>query len=164
MNEHLIEAMRPVAAALARCVAARDQAGVAVLLQRRSWRELHAVAVLLAECASPSRLRAVCGACESCGASLLPGDDQGRRHAARGLCWTCYRADRKASAEAACTAGDREEPAQPAREARLEDFADLLSWRIPLDEAAARIGVTVRTAERYLAELRAREERDPVAA
>jgi hypothetical protein len=40
----------------------------------------------------------------------------------------------------------------------MEDLAELLSYRVPITEAAGRIGVTVDTAYRYSAELRQREE------
>ena len=164
MSELVIDAMRPVAADLARCVAARDQAGAAIILQRRSWRELQALAVILAECASPHRLKTVCGACESCGAPLHPVDGESRKHAARGLCWPCYRAERKPLAVAACPDPEPDETPQTAREARMEDLAELLSWGRPIREAAERVGVTERTALKYVAELREREEGESRAA
>ena len=164
LGEYLIDQMRPVAAALAACVAARDQAGAAIILQRRSWRELQALAVILAECASPHRLRSVCGTCEGCGAPLHPVDGESRRHAAKGLCWPCYRADRKPPAVAACPDPEPDETPQTKREARMEDLAELLSWGRPLEEAARRVGITERTALKYVAELREREEGDSVAA
>lgn len=40
------------------------------------------------------------------------------------------------------------------RAARLEDYAELRSWGLRREQAAARLGVSVRTAERYDAELR----------
>ena len=51
--ERRIARAKPVAADLARCVAARDAAGVGILLRRvRDW---EAVAIVLAECAEPGR-------------------------------------------------------------------------------------------------------------
>lgn len=51
--ERRIARARPLAADLARCVAARDAAGVGILLRKvRDW---HAVAIVLAECADPGR-------------------------------------------------------------------------------------------------------------
>jgi hypothetical protein len=40
------------------------------------------------------------------------------------------------------------------RAEREEDYAELRSWDIPLEVAAGRVGVSVRTAERYEARLR----------
>ena len=39
----------------------------------------------------------------------------------------------------------------------VEDFAELRSWGVSVDEAAARLGVTPRTATRYAASLRDKE-------
>jgi hypothetical protein len=163
VSEIVIDAMRPVAADLARCVAARDQAGAAILLQRRSWRDLQALAVILAECASPARIKVVCGSCESCGKSLQPPDGQVRQLAARGLCWSCYRADRKPPAVAACPDLEDDEPRQTAREARMEDLAELLSWGRSLEEAARRVGITERTAMKYVAEMKEQQQEDVAA-
>ena len=57
--ERRIARAKPVAADLARCVAARDAAGVGILLRRvRDW---EAVAIVLAECAEPERTAIVTG-------------------------------------------------------------------------------------------------------
>ena len=53
---------------------------------------------------------------------------------------------------------------QSAKEARMEDLAELLSCGRPLEEAARRVGVTMRTAGKYAAELRRRQQREQVAA
>jgi hypothetical protein len=41
---------------------------------------------------------------------------------------------------------------------RVEDYAELRSWGLTRPEAAARLGVTLRTADRYDAELRQRRQ------
>ncbi|MFC3980202.1 hypothetical protein [Streptosporangium jomthongense] len=51
--------------------------------------------------------------------------------------------------------------AREARLARLEDYADLLAWGASWKEAAARVGVCRRTAERYNAALRTLESESP---
>lgn len=43
-------------------------------------------------------------------------------------------------------------------EARLEDYADLRSWGLTRRQAAERMGVTLRTADRYEATLRQRRQ------
>jgi hypothetical protein len=161
LGECLIDAMRPVAADLARTVTARDAAGTAILLQRRSWRELQALAVLLAESSSAEHLKAVCGTCAGCGCHL---ESAPCAEASRGLCWACYRADLKARRQEAVADPEPDEERQSRKEARMEDLKELLSWGRPLEEAARRVGVTERTATKYLAELRAREAGEPVAA
>jgi hypothetical protein len=60
--ERHITGARPRAAALAACVGARDALGVQHLANRMaSWDELMAVALVLAECADPVKVAAVCG-------------------------------------------------------------------------------------------------------
>jgi hypothetical protein len=49
---------------------------------------------------------------------------------------------------------DLELARQTAFEARLEDYADLRSWGLNRAQAAERMGVSLRTADRYEAELR----------
>ncbi|MFD0889969.1 hypothetical protein ACFQ08_35965 [Streptosporangium algeriense] len=51
------------------------------------------------------------------------------------------------------------EAAREARLARLEDYADLLTWGASWKDAAARVGVCRRTAERYNAALKKQEAR-----
>lgn len=45
---------------------------------------------------------------------------------------------------------------QTAFEARLEDYAELRNWGLTRAQAAQRMGVTLRTADRYEAVLRQR--------
>jgi hypothetical protein len=82
-------------------------------------------------------------------------------HKAFGWCIACYqrwnRAGRPSSGPppraqdpiAAAEAGRR-----AAKAARMEDYQDLRSWDVRRDVAAARIGVSVRTVERYERDLR----------
>jgi hypothetical protein len=58
-------------------------------------------------------------------------------------------------AEAAET-GRRAYSAQ--RAGRIEDYAELRSWGLTRQEAAARLGVTLRTLDRYDADLRQRRQ------
>jgi hypothetical protein len=53
-------------------------------------------------------------------------------------------------------AGRRAYSAQ--RAARVEDYAELRSWGLTRREAAARLGVTLRTLDRYDADLRQRRQ------
>ena len=55
------------------------------------------------------------------------------------------------------------EERQSAKEARMEDLAELLSWGRPLEEAARRVGITMRTAAKYEAEISRRERADVAA-
>jgi hypothetical protein len=57
--ERRVNRVRRQAADLVRCVAARDGAGVALLLERVTDPE--ALLIVLAECASPERAAVVCG-------------------------------------------------------------------------------------------------------
>lgn len=60
--ERKVGRARPLAAALARCVAARDAHGVELVLHKLvTWEDMAALAVVLAECASPERTAAVTG-------------------------------------------------------------------------------------------------------
>lgn len=54
------------------------------------------------------------------------------------------------------TAATELPPPQTRFEARLEDYSDLRSWGLTRRQAAARMGVTLRTADRYEAALRHR--------
>jgi hypothetical protein len=44
------------------------------------------------------------------------------------------------------------------RNGRIEDYAELRSWGLSRREAAARLGVTLRTLDRYDADLRQRRQ------
>jgi hypothetical protein len=49
-------------------------------------------------------------------------------------------------------------PPQTRFEARLEDYCDLRSWGLTRRQAAERMGISLRTAERYEAALRQRRQ------
>jgi hypothetical protein len=44
------------------------------------------------------------------------------------------------------------------RAGRIEDYAELRSWGLTRRQAAARLGVTLRTLDRYDADLKARRQ------
>lgn len=81
--------------------------------------------------------------CRCCAGPLKPRR-AGRAHQ---LCENCYLRWQRA--------GFPEEVPPPLRPwgrvypARLEDYADLRSWGVGLRDAAVRLGVSVRTSERY---------------
>lgn len=53
---------------------------------------------------------------------------------------------------------------QTRREARLEDYSDLRSWGLTRRQAADRMNITLRTADRYEAALREqRQDKEEVA-
>lgn len=89
-----------------------------------------------------------CDTCRTCPATLGPRRD-GRPH---GLCRNCY-------VRWAAAGYPDDGPPPPARPwgrvlaARLEDYAWVRSWGTSIEDAAPRIGVSVRTAERYEAML-----------
>jgi len=87
--------------------------------------------------------------CRTCPATVKPRR-AGCRH---GLCPNCYLRWRNAGfPEAGPPAPLR--PWGRTLAARLEDFTELLSWGVALPDAARRVGVSLRTAERYEARLR----------
>lgn len=95
--------------------------------------------------------------CRCCRARLGKGfRREGRIHGLCRNCWVRWRA-----------AGFPEDgPSAPVRPwervyaARFEDYQELRSWDVSVADAAVRVGVSVRTAERYETRLRqgAREE------
>jgi hypothetical protein len=100
--------------------------------------------------------------CRSCGKHRKKRADGGW-HGGRGLCTACYHRSRRAGfpaavpprrhapfsaafvAAAVALAADR----RSGRAGRLEDYADLRSWGATPERAAERVGITLRTAERY---------------
>ena len=78
-----------------------------------------------------------------------------KRQGARDYCGTCY-------GRWAYHGYPQEGPPSPVlsvapaeRAGRIEDFVELRSWGVSREEAARRLGVSLRTVERYDAALRA---------
>jgi hypothetical protein len=63
---------------------------------------------------------------------------------ARGLCWSCYRSANAAGMLPPALISNPREATD-----RRADFAELRSWGLSVADAAARLGVCKRTAERY---------------
>jgi hypothetical protein len=70
-----------------------------------------------------------------------------RRRFTRGLCHTCYYAARAAGTLPPPLLSNS--PTQQDAAGRREDYADLRGWGLSVNQAAERLGVCLRTAERY---------------
>ena len=57
----------------------------------------------------------------------------------------------------------RPPPRSAERAGRIEDYAELRSWGLSLQDAAARMGLTTRTVERYEAELKRHQQQTEAA-
>jgi len=96
--------------------------------------------------------------CTSC-RKPRPKKANGRHDGALGYCRACYRRHERAGRPASgppspVPNSDRVAARNRAlRAARLEDYADLRSWGVSIADAAARVGVSRATAERYEREL-----------
>lgn len=92
--------------------------------------------------------------CTTCPAPRPP---QAWRHGWRGpWCHRCSERWRYAGRPESGPPPSRQQVGGP-RYGRVEDYAELRSWGLSLEQAAARLGVTYRSALRYQAVLRAME-------
>lgn len=89
MSERLIDAMRPVVADLARCVARTDRAGFTLLTARKTTQELHALLILALECADEEKLAVVTERCRDCGSPLRQRQDGDGYYGSAGRCPSC---------------------------------------------------------------------------
>lgn len=82
-----------------------------------------------------------------------------RPHRGKGLCVSCYDYVRRPYVPTgAGRGGPGTAKSAEAVESRLEEFADLRARHYTIAQAALRVGVSVRTGERYEARLRAEKE------